>query len=146
MQIGNEPVKSRIAPISGPKIITKIALPTMCHPKAAGSFSSDEYSLTVKVKLLNAMPRKNPAMQSHAIIEVSSVCSAKTKIRKTFVNFVSSECYLNFHLLDLVIATKRMDTMNTKRFETFVLSQIGGTIIRAKMSVRAEILKQYAVS
>lgn len=79
MQIGNEPVQSRIAPMSGPKMMTKIALPTMCQPKAAGSFSSDEYSDTVKVKLLRAIPRKNPAIQSHAIIDVSSVCSAKTE-------------------------------------------------------------------
>ena len=79
MQIGNEPVKSRIYPIKGPKIMTKIALPTICQPNAAGSFSSDEYSLTVNVKLLNAMPRKNPAIQSQAIIEDNSVCSAKTK-------------------------------------------------------------------
>lgn len=79
MQMGKEPVKSRMKPINGPKIMTKIALPTMCQPNAAGSFSSDEYSLTVKVKLLNAMPRKNPAIQSQAIIEDNSVCSAKTE-------------------------------------------------------------------
>lgn len=81
MQIGNDPVKSRINPMSGPKIITNIALPTICHPKAAGSFSSDEYSLTVSVKLLKAIPRKKPAMQSQAIIEDNSVCSARTKKR-----------------------------------------------------------------
>ena len=50
----------------------------LSYPKAAGSFSSEEYSLTVKVKLLRAIPRKNPAIQSHAIIDVRSVCSAKT--------------------------------------------------------------------
>lgn len=79
MQMGKEPVQSRMAPMSGPKMMTKIAFPTMCQPKAAGSFSRLEYSETVKVKLLSAMPRKNPAIQSHAIIEVSSVCSAKTE-------------------------------------------------------------------
>lgn len=82
MQIGNDPVQSRIAPISGPKINTNIAFPTMCHPKAAGNFSNEEYSLTVRVKLLSAIPRKNPATQSQTIIEVNSVCSAKTVERE----------------------------------------------------------------
>jgi hypothetical protein len=44
------------------------------QPKAAGSFSSDEYSDTVKVKLLSAIPLKNPAMHIQAIIEGISVC------------------------------------------------------------------------
>lgn len=61
------------------KFVDRLNCFTMCQPKAAGSFSNDEYSLTVKVKLLNAMPRKNPAIQSQAIIDVSSVCSAKTE-------------------------------------------------------------------
>lgn len=85
MQMGKEPVRSRMKPMSGPKMMTKIALPTMCHPNAAGSFSSDEYSLTVRVKLLKAIPRKNPAIQSQAIIEEISVCSAKTR-KKVRVN------------------------------------------------------------
>lgn len=78
MQIGNEPVQSRMAPMRGPKKSTKIPFPTICHPNAAGSFSKDEYSLTVRVKLLSAMPRKKPATQSHIIIDENSVCSAKT--------------------------------------------------------------------
>lgn len=82
MQMGKDPVKSRMAPINGPKMMTKIAFPTMCQPNAAGSFSSDEYSLTVNVKLLSAIPRKNPAMQSQTIMLVTSVCSAKTKKEK----------------------------------------------------------------
>lgn len=84
MQIGYESVQSRMAPIRGPKNRTKIPFPTICQPKAAGSFSKDEYSLTVRVKLLNAMPRKNPATQSHIIIDENSVCSAKTKRRIKF--------------------------------------------------------------
>lgn len=75
---GNEPDMSRIAPINGPNKATKIPFPTMCQPNAAGSFSSDEYSLTVSVKLLRAIPRKNPAIQSQIIIDENSVCSAKT--------------------------------------------------------------------
>jgi hypothetical protein len=82
MQIGNDPVQSRIAPINGPKHATNSALPTICKPNADGNFSNDEYSLTVNVKLLNAIPRKKPATQSHAIIDENSVCSAKTKIKK----------------------------------------------------------------
>lgn len=78
IQTGNDPVQSRIAPINGPKRATKIPFPTMCHPNAAGNFSSDEYSLTVRVKLLSAIPRKKPAMQSQTIIFVNLVCSAKT--------------------------------------------------------------------
>lgn len=81
MQIGKDPVQSRIAPINGPKINTNTAFPTMCHPNAAGNFSNEEYSLTVSVKLLSAIPRKNPAMQSQAIIEDNSVCSARTVMR-----------------------------------------------------------------
>lgn len=83
MQIGNEPVQSRIAPMSGPKKRTKIPFPTICHPNAAGSFSKDEYSLTVRVKLLSAIPRKKPATQSHIIIDENSVCSAKTAKKDT---------------------------------------------------------------
>lgn len=78
MHTGKDPVQSRIAPINGPKHATKIPFPTMCHPNAAGNFSNDEYSLTVSVKLLSAMPRKKPAMQSHTIMDENSVCSAKT--------------------------------------------------------------------
>lgn len=159
MQMGKDPVKSRMAPISGPKMMTKIAFPTMCQPNAAGSFSSDEYSLTVSVKLLSAIPRKNPAMQSHTIMLVTSVCSAKTKKRFFVKNcfqvpdarkIISTKSFFSSirrdNSLDLVIATKRIETMNTRRFDTFVLSQIGGTMIRARMSVSAEMLKQYAVS
>lgn len=82
MQIGNESVQSRIAPMSGPKHATKRPFPTICHPNAAGSFSNDEYSLTVNVKLLNAIPRKKPAMQSQAIIDENSVCCANAKKNK----------------------------------------------------------------
>lgn len=80
MQIGKDPVQSRTAPINGPNNITNIPLPTICHPNAAGNFSSDEYSLTVKVKLLNATPRKKPQIHSHTINADQSVCSAKTKM------------------------------------------------------------------
>lgn len=76
IQIGKEPVQSRIAPINGPKHATKSPFPTICHPKAAGNFSNDEYSLTVSVKLLNAIPLKKPAIQSHTIIDENSVCNA----------------------------------------------------------------------
>jgi hypothetical protein len=94
MQIGNEFVISRIAPINGPKHATKIPFPTMCHPKAAGSFSNDEYSLTVRVKLLSAMPRKNPATQSQIIIDENSVCSARTSLKniKALINYLSLNC------------------------------------------------------
>lgn len=43
-------------PINGPKQVTKRPLPTMCHPKAAGSCSSEQYSETHNVKLLKAIP------------------------------------------------------------------------------------------
>jgi len=78
IQTGNDPVQSRIAPINGPKRATNNPFPTICHPNAAGNFSSDEYSLTVRVKLLSAIPRKKPAMHSQTIMFVNSVCSAKT--------------------------------------------------------------------
>lgn len=52
--------------------------PTMCQPKAAGSCSSEQYSETVSVKLLSAMPRKKPQMNSHIITCPYSVCSAVT--------------------------------------------------------------------
>ena len=80
IQTGNDPVQSRIAPINGPKKRTNIPFPTICHPNAAGNFSSDEYSLTVRVKLLSAIPRKKPAMHSQTIMFENSVCSAKTVV------------------------------------------------------------------
>lgn len=67
-----------MAPISGPKQITNTAFPIMCHPKAPGSCSSVQYSDTHKVKLLNATPRKKPAMHNHVIKGVQLVSSAIT--------------------------------------------------------------------
>lgn len=71
-------------PISGPNRTTKIPLPTICQPNAAGSFSKEEYSDTVNVKLLNAIPLKNPQIDSHTIKDVHPVCSAKTKKKRVF--------------------------------------------------------------
>lgn len=64
--------------MNGPKKVTKIPLPTMCQPNAAGNCSSEQYSDTVNVKLLSAMPRKKPQMNSHIIKLLYSVCSAIT--------------------------------------------------------------------
>lgn len=58
--------------------MTKTALPTRCQPKAEGSFSSEQYSETVRVKLLSAEPRKKPQIESHHMSCVQSVCSAMT--------------------------------------------------------------------
>lgn len=82
IQIGKLPVMSRIAPIKGPKATTKTALPTMCQPNAAGSFSKLQYSDTVKVKLLKATPRKKPVIDSQINRFVQSVCSATTATEK----------------------------------------------------------------
>lgn len=68
-----------MAPISGPKQITNTAFPIMCQPKAPGSCSRVQYSDTHKVKLLNATPRKKPAMHSHVIKGVQLVSSAITE-------------------------------------------------------------------
>lgn len=71
-----------MTPIRGPRATTKIALPTMCQPKAAGSFSRVQYSETVRVKLLRAAPRKKPDIDSQTINWVQPVCSAMTGKRK----------------------------------------------------------------
>lgn len=65
-------------PITGPKNTTKSALPTKCQPKADGNFSSEQYSETVRVKLLSADPLKNPHIESHTSNCDHSVCSAIT--------------------------------------------------------------------
>lgn len=62
----------------GPIATTKSPFPTICSPKAAGSFSKDEYSDMVIVKLIRAAPRKKPHITSHIKILVQSVCSAST--------------------------------------------------------------------
>jgi len=64
----------------GPNVITNRALPTRCQPKAEGSFSSEQYSDTVRVKLLRADPRKKPQIESQTINWVQSVCSAITEM------------------------------------------------------------------
>lgn len=43
-------------PIKGPNAVTNTALPIMCHPKAAGNCSNEQYSETVSVKFDNAIP------------------------------------------------------------------------------------------
>lgn len=65
-------------PINGPKAVTNSALPTICQPKAAGNFSSEQYSDTVNVKLLSAEPRKKPHIDSQTMSSVQPVCSAIT--------------------------------------------------------------------
>lgn len=45
-------------PINGPNAVTKTAFPIICHPNAAGSCSNEQYSDTVNVKLLKAIPIK----------------------------------------------------------------------------------------
>lgn len=54
----------------------------MCQPKAAGNCSSEQYSDTVNVKLLNAMPRKKPQINSQIMSLLYSVCSAITSSRE----------------------------------------------------------------
>lgn len=139
---------SRIAPIKGPKATTKTALPTMCQPNAAGSFSKLQYSDTVKVKLLKATPRKKPVIDSQTNKFVQSVCSATTvtEKRNTLAYVCDKQAIQLANSLDLVIPTKNIDVMNTNRLDTLVRSQIGGTITRAKMSVNADTDKQNAVS
>lgn len=53
MKFGNS---MEYLPINGPNNVTNTALPIMCQPKAAGSCSSEQYSDTVNVKLLKAIP------------------------------------------------------------------------------------------
>lgn len=65
-------------PNTGPKATTNNPFPTICNPNAAGSFSNDEYSDIVMVKLIRAAPRTNPHMINHISIFVHSVCSAMT--------------------------------------------------------------------
>lgn len=50
----------------------------MCSPKAAGSFSNEQCSDIVSVKLLKAAPLKNPDTDNQAMIGIQAVCSAKT--------------------------------------------------------------------
>lgn len=45
-------------PINGPNSVTKRPFPIICHPKAAGNCSSEQYSDTHSVKLLKAIPLK----------------------------------------------------------------------------------------
>lgn len=65
-------------PNTGPKATTNNPFPTMCSPKAAGSFSREEYSDIVIVKLIKAAPLTNPHITNQIINIVQSVCSAIT--------------------------------------------------------------------
>lgn len=56
-----------------------MAFPIICQPKAAGSFSNEQYSDTVNVKFERAAPRKKPHIDNQTINCVQSVCSAITR-------------------------------------------------------------------
>lgn len=74
--------------MSGPRATTKTALPIMCQPNAAGSFSSEQYSDTVSVKLASAEPRKKPLIDSQTMMPVHSVCSARTAYEKCVIRTI----------------------------------------------------------
>lgn len=57
-------------PKRGPKATTNRPFPTICKPKAAGSFSRVEYSDIVMVKFIRAAPRTNPHITNHINIFV----------------------------------------------------------------------------
>lgn len=77
----------KILPSMGPIATTKSPFPTIWRPKAAGSFSKDEYSDIVIVKLINAAPLKKPQITNQIIIMVQSVCSART-VRNRNRNYI----------------------------------------------------------
>lgn len=122
----------------------------MCHPKAAGSCSNEQYSDTVRVKLLNAIPRKKPQMNNHNINWLNSVCSAITakakRIEKESLEFILNKRDLTLVLvqysLDRVTPTNNIETKNIKRFLIWNRSQIGGKTIRAAISEIAVTDKQ----
>lgn len=141
-QLHHEHVGAQIgrnSPTSGPKHVTKTPLPTICQPNAAGNVSSEQYSDTVSVKLLSAMPRKNPQMNSQSITWLYSVCSAMTANREKQFLFMPNVSYWNAFddLLDRVTPTNRIETKKIRRFFTWNRSQIGGRMMRAAISEMA---------
>lgn len=80
----------KYSPNSGPRATTNKPFPTLCSPKAAGSFSKVEYSDIQIAKFINADPLTNPAIASQVSIIGFSTCIAKTEKMKKSLDLINN--------------------------------------------------------
>lgn len=136
-------------PINGLNIITNKPLNTMNIPKALGNFLKEQYSDTVRFKFTKVAPRKNPIITNVTIKNVPFDCATMTgnqnrNIRRNQER-INKRWFLT-NVLDRPIPTSMENVQNTILFFNLNLSNIVGSVSRARMSVNAVIDKQEAIS
>lgn len=137
-------------PINGLNIITNKPLNTMNIPKALGNLLKEQYSDTVRFKLTKVAPRKNPIITNVTIKNVPFDCATMTgndqneNIRRNQER-INKRWFLA-NVLDRPIPTSMENVQNTILFFNLNLSNIVGSVSRARMSVNAVIDKQEAIS
>lgn len=136
-------------PINGLNIITNKPLNTMNIPKALGNLLKEQYSDTVRFKFTKVAPRKNPIITNVTIKNVPFDCATMTgnqnrNIRRNQER-INKRWFLT-NVLDRPIPTSMENVQNTILFFNLNLSNIVGSVSRARMSVNAVIDKQEAIS
>lgn len=112
-------------PINGLNIMTNKPLNTINIPKALGNLLKEQYSDTVRFKFTKVAPRKNPITTNITIKNVPFDCIT---------------------IIDRPIPTSMENVQKTTLFFNLNLSNMVGSVSRARMSVNAVIDKQEAIS
>lgn len=105
--------------------MTNKPLNTINIPKALGNLLKEQYSDTVRFKFTKVAPRKNPIITNITIKDVPFDCIT---------------------IIDRPIPTSMENVQNTILFFNLNLSNMVGSVSRARMSVNAVIDKQEAIS
>lgn len=136
-------------PINGLNIMTNKPLDTINIPKALGNLLKEQYSDTVRFKFTKVAPRKNPIITNVIIKNVPFDCVTITGNQNTILKEINERINKRWFLayvLDRPIPTSMENVQNTILFFNLNLSNMVGSVSRARMSVNAVIDKQEAIS
>lgn len=138
-------------PINGLNIMTNKPLNTINIPKALGNLLKEQYSDTVRFKFTKVAPRKNPIITNITIKDVPFDCITITGNQNRILEEINEwinkrERWFLANLLDRPIPTSMENVQNTILFFNLNLSNMVGSVSRARMSVNAVIDKQEAIS
>lgn len=136
-------------PINGLNIMTNKPLDTINIPKALGNLLKEQYSDTVRFKFTKVAPRKNPIITNVTIKNVPFDCVTITGNQNTILKEINERINKRWFLayvLDRPIPTNMENVQNTILFFNLNLSNMVGSVSRARMSVNAVIDKQEAIS
>lgn len=136
-------------PINGLNIMTNKPLDTINIPKALGNLLKEQYSDTVRFKFTKVAPRKNPIITNVTIKNVPFDCVTITGNQNTILKEINERINKRWFLayvLDRPIPTSMENVQNTILFFNLNLSNMVGSVSRARMSVNAVIDKQEAIS